>query len=233
MGLQILQYEFIGPVPLAEWGPPMGRLLYLVLLKDKDKFNILYAGDCEHTDDRAFFVRHPRFGCWVDRARSDTALYLAVFPMANSDVLQRQRALHRIISNYNPPCNLPSDLPRELPSYNVRRTHVDSDGDGNQKDGDAGKNDTVEAGVDAVRDDAVTADRNRSAIRQSGALPSSSSPTTSPPPPTQQQQQQQPPAKVEIACPCCGSDMTKERDIGKRSALYRCTGCGMSDTRTR
>ena len=34
-----------------------------------------------------------------------------------------------------------------------------------------------------------------------------------------------------ILCPCCGSGMDLEKRIGPNSALYRCTGCNMSETR--
>ena len=33
-----------------------------------------------------------------------------------------------------------------------------------------------------------------------------------------------------IICACCGSEMNLEKII-KKSNLYRCTGCGLSDTR--
>ena len=31
-------------------------------------------------------------------------------------------------------------------------------------------------------------------------------------------------------CPCCGSEMKSEKNLGK-STLYRCSGCGISDTK--
>jgi len=33
-----------------------------------------------------------------------------------------------------------------------------------------------------------------------------------------------------FSCPCCGSEMKSEKVLGK-STLYRCTGCGISDTK--
>ena len=114
----MLQYEVLGPVPLSEWGPPMERLLYLVLSRRDDRFDVLYAGDCERTDDRAFFVQHPRFKCWAREAGSEAALHLAVLPMFDSGAAGRARALSRIVSRYSPPCN-PRDPPRR-PPYGVR-----------------------------------------------------------------------------------------------------------------
>ena len=33
-----------------------------------------------------------------------------------------------------------------------------------------------------------------------------------------------------FSCPCCGSEMKPEK-ILEKSTLYRCTGCGISDTK--
>ena len=160
LGLQILQYEFLGPVPMSQWGPPMEKLLYLVLSRDKDRFNILYAGDCEKTNEKSFFVQHDRFKCWVQHAASKESLYLAVLPMFDSDRPHRLGVLGRIVSHYKPPCN--AGTAARSPGYEVRK-------DAAQK------------------------------------------PKGHP-------------------CPCCGSEMKPEKAL-RASTLYRCAGCGMSDTR--
>ena len=36
MSIQILQYEFLGPIKLSEWGPPMDRVVYIIFSKNKD-----------------------------------------------------------------------------------------------------------------------------------------------------------------------------------------------------
>ena len=63
MSIQILQYEFLGPIKLDEWGPPMEKVVYLIFSRKKDSFNIIYVGDCEKTDEKSFFVQHPLFKC--------------------------------------------------------------------------------------------------------------------------------------------------------------------------
>jgi len=42
MPIQILQYEFLGPIKLSEWGPPMEEVAYILFAKNKDVFNIIY-----------------------------------------------------------------------------------------------------------------------------------------------------------------------------------------------
>ena len=163
LSIQILQYEFLGPIPLDEWGPPMEKLVYLILARDKDKFNIVYVGDCEKTDDKSFFVQHPLFKCWVEQSRSDKSLYLAILPMFESDSVRRQIVLNKIITRYKPHCNS-VDIPESKPDYVVRKTEE---------------------------------------------------PNLEP---------------EKVSCLCCGSEMKPEQ-ILEKSTIFRCSGCGLSDTR--
>ena len=163
LSIQILQYEFLGPMPLDEWEPPMEKLVYLILSRDQDKFNIIYVGDCEQTDDKSFFVQHSDFKCWVQQSRSEKSLYLAIFPMFESSSDDRQNVFNKIMTHYKPPCNS-DDVPEVKPNYVVRKT----------------KEPSLE------------------------------------------------PKK--FSCPCCGSEMKSEK-ILEKSTLYRCTGCGISDTK--
>ena len=163
MSIQILQYEFLGPIPLNEWGPPMEKLVYLILSKDQDKFNILYIDDCEKTDDKSFFVQHPDFKCWVQKSGSEKSLYLAILPMFESSKVQRQNVYNKILSRYKPPCNS-GTTPKTEPEYTVRKSEEES--------------------LDPQK----------------------------------------------ISCLCCGSEMKAEQ-ILEKSTVYRCTSCGLSDTK--
>lgn len=105
MGIQILQYEFLGPISISEWGPPMEKVVYLILGREKDSFQILYAGDCQKTDQKAFFVDHDSFKCWVHHAGSEKSLYLAILPLFEDADIQRTQILNKVISHYKPACN--------------------------------------------------------------------------------------------------------------------------------
>ena len=163
LSIQILQYEFLGPIPLDEWGPPMEKLVYLILSKDQDKFNILYIGDCEKTDEKSFFVQHPNFKCWVQKSGSEKSLYLAILPLFESSLDYRQSICNKILSRYKPPCNTEDSIKVE-PAYTVRKS----------KD--------------------------------------------------------KPSESDKITCLCCGAEMKPEKTLEK-STLYRCTSCGLSDTK--
>ena len=156
MSIQILQYEFLGPIPLDEWGPPMEKLVYLIMSRDKDQFNIIYVGDCEKTDDESFFTQNPNFKCWMQH--SEKTLHLAILPLFDSSPESRQNLLNKIIYRYKPVCNS-NDVVSSKPDYVVRTT-----------------------------------------------------------------------APEKFTCPCCGAEMKSEK-ILEKSTLYRCTGCGISDTK--
>lgn len=105
LAIQIMHYEFLGPVPMSEWGPPMEKVVYVVLARDGDRFHMVYADVCESTDDKSFFVSNDSFKCWMKRAGSERYLYLAILPMFESDPQGRRFVLDRILQSAKPPCN--------------------------------------------------------------------------------------------------------------------------------
>ena len=127
--------------------------------RDKDRFNIVYAGDCEKTDDKSFFVQHSSFKCWVEKSGSEKSLYLAILPLFDASKEHRESILGKIKMRYNPTCNA-GEIVEPQPDYVVRKSH-DSE---------------------------------------------------------------------KFSCPCCGSEMKSEQFLEK-STFYRCTSCGISDTK--
>ncbi len=162
LSIQILQYEFLGPIPLDEWGPPMEKLVYLILSRDKDKFNIVYVGDCEKTDDHSYFTNHSQYGCWMKQAVSEKSLHLAILPLFDHSPEHRKNVIGKIITQYKPLCNS-SDIPEKKPDYAVRKS-------------------------------------------------------------------EDPSPSEKISCLCCGAEMKPEKVLEK-STLFRCTECGLSDTK--
>ena len=101
-----MHYEFLGPIEISEWGPPMGQLVYLLFSKTKNGFNMLYASQVEKTDKQDFFVQNEKFKCWIQHAGSEAMLYLAIYPVPDSQESERERIVQQIISKYHPPCNI-------------------------------------------------------------------------------------------------------------------------------
>ena len=141
----------------------MEKLVYLVLSFDKDKFNILYVGKCEKTNDESFFTRHPSHSCWTQNMGYEKSLFLAILPLFESSDDERQNVVNKIMALYKPVCNS-ADVAEAKPDYVVRKSEK----------------------------------------------------TNSRP--------------EKISCLCCGSEMIPEKVLEK-STLFRCTGCGLSDTK--
>ena len=254
VSIQILQYEFLGPIPLSEWGPPMGDLVYLVMSKNKDRFNILYVGDCSYTDDKAFFIQHKQFKCWVEKAGTDSALHLAVLPLKDN-AKQRQLVQRRILSTYRPLCNPALDALEKKPSYRVRKmTDPDEKRDNSSSDVNSSysTDDSSSSTVDSIDDTFVSGNDNSSSnsdhnnhnddkrddsnsdhennihnnTNNNNQTTSSTIPNT-----TSNDDLASSTMPNTIACPCCGSDMNLENKVGENSVLYRCADCSMSETR--
>ena len=84
----------------------MNQLIYLLFSKTKNGFNILYASQVEKTEKTDFFTQDEKFKCWLQHAGSEELLYLAIYPMPDSEESERERVVQKIISKYRPPCNI-------------------------------------------------------------------------------------------------------------------------------
>ncbi len=105
MTIQILQYEFLGPIKLSEWGPPMDEVVYIIMGRFKDTFKILYVEQSEKTKETDFFTKNDKFKCWIRHAGSEDNLYLCIYPMSDSDKNSRKKIVDKTIGKYKPICN--------------------------------------------------------------------------------------------------------------------------------
>jgi hypothetical protein len=119
MSIQILQYEFLGPIKLDDWGPPMEKVVYLIFSRKQDSFHIIYVGDCEKTEEINFFKNNSNFECWNQKAGSENSLYLAILPMFESNQSVRKSIVNKILQRYHPSCNA-DDVVKKAPDYVVR-----------------------------------------------------------------------------------------------------------------
>jgi hypothetical protein len=106
MTIQILHYEFLGPIKLDEWGPPMGKVVFIILSRNKDLFNIIYIDQSEKTNENDFFTKHKKFKCWINHSGTEKNLYLSIYPMSDSDEKERQKLVNQALERYKPVCNM-------------------------------------------------------------------------------------------------------------------------------
>jgi len=105
LSIQILQYEFLGPIKLSEWGPPMDRVVYIIFSKNKDVFNIIYVAESEKTESKDFFTKNDQFKCWLSYTGKEENLYLSIYPMWESSQSARKQLVRKIADKYKPICN--------------------------------------------------------------------------------------------------------------------------------
>ena len=104
--IQILHYEFLGPIKLSEWGPPMEEIVYVLFSRIKDAFNILYVSESDKTNEADFFTKNEKFKCWVSHGGSYENLYLAIYPMWDSQKEEREQIVKKTVTRYKPICNM-------------------------------------------------------------------------------------------------------------------------------
>ncbi len=106
MTIQILHYEFLGPIKLVEWGPPMEKVVFVILVRNKDTFNIIYIDQLEKTNENDFFTKNKKFKCWLEHTGTGDNLYLSIYPMIGSEEKDRIRVVNKALERYKPICNV-------------------------------------------------------------------------------------------------------------------------------
>ena len=96
MTIQILHYEFLGPIKISEWGPPMDKVVYIIFKQDKSGFVPLYAGESDKTEQNDFFTQNDDFKCWIQHAGNEDFLYLSILPLLESDEPERKLIVEKI-----------------------------------------------------------------------------------------------------------------------------------------
>lgn len=82
----------------------MSEVVYLMLGRDGDRFNILYVDSTDGTQEADFFTKNARFKCWHQHAGYERNLYLAILPISDPNQ-NRNRIVSQIASKYDPVCN--------------------------------------------------------------------------------------------------------------------------------
>ena len=106
MTIQILYYEFLGPVKLSEWGPPMDEVVYTIMTRENDTFKIIYIDQSEKTNELDYFTKNEKFKCWLSNAGSENNLYLSIYPMSDSKEKDRKKIVNKAKEKYKPICNI-------------------------------------------------------------------------------------------------------------------------------
>ena len=86
----------------------MEEVVYALLSRTKDTFNIIYVSESDKTNETDFFTQNKKFKCWLSHAGNENDLYLSIYPMWNTSKEERIRIVEKAIAKYSPVCNLES-----------------------------------------------------------------------------------------------------------------------------
>lgn len=103
-------YSFEGPWRLGGWTPPARSGIYAILYRaDPDKspnrYSVIFVGQAENLAEEGLPWKHPRSGCWLQRAGGKWGLYLAIFYPPGGTLNIRLGIERELIGIYNPYCN--------------------------------------------------------------------------------------------------------------------------------
>lgn len=104
MGITISGTVFDGPYPLSGWDAPGEPAVYCVLYKQAASWHLVYVGESDNLDAKSI-SSHPKRGCWIDKAGSESDLYIAIYPVPDSTQRQRRGMETMIKIENEPPCN--------------------------------------------------------------------------------------------------------------------------------
>jgi len=104
MGIAISGILFDGPYPLTDWGGPEEAAVYSILYKQANNWNVVYVGETSNLDQKSI-SSHPKRECWINRAGSESNLFIAIYLMPDSTQRERLVVAGKIKFENEPPCN--------------------------------------------------------------------------------------------------------------------------------
>lgn len=101
---------FNGPYPITNWDAPDRAGVYAVMIRldppnEPDTYRIIYFGESGDLSERGFCKSHHKYHCWIDKAGSESNLYIGIHLMPNSTVEDRKKTESGLVNKYNPICN--------------------------------------------------------------------------------------------------------------------------------
>lgn len=106
MAIEWSGVEFSGPVQIADWEPPQGAGVYVIMMPGSQEgyYKLIYVGESENLADRGFYRSHHNFRCWMDQAGSLDRIFIGLYLMPNSTPEQRREIESRVIGTSQLPC---------------------------------------------------------------------------------------------------------------------------------
>lgn len=102
--------KFDGPYLITEWDPPYRAAMYAIMMRPDpinkpDTYHILYFGESSNLSERGFYRSHHKYQCWLEKAGSESNIYIGIYAMPSSTQEQRTEVEQRLVAQYKPACN--------------------------------------------------------------------------------------------------------------------------------
>lgn len=103
-------YSFEGPRLLGGWTPPERPAVFVIMYKPDpdtkpDRYAVIYVGHEDNLAEAGFPFKHPRAGCWIERAGSKWKLHIATYEVVGWARSHREMIANELAAVYDPHCN--------------------------------------------------------------------------------------------------------------------------------
>jgi len=99
----------MGPFPVREWTPPAKSAIFMIMTMPDQKnkphmYQCLYFGESENLKEKEFWKHHNKYGCFIEKAKSESNLYIGFHNVSESTENRKQLVL-KLINKISPICN--------------------------------------------------------------------------------------------------------------------------------
>jgi hypothetical protein len=105
-------YAFEGPRVLGGWTPPPRPAVYAILYKPdpdvhakSEQYAVIFVGHSDDLSQEGFPFKHPRAGCWIQRAGSKWKIHIATLELQGGYRPHREQIVSELSALYDPHCN--------------------------------------------------------------------------------------------------------------------------------
>jgi len=104
-------YSFEGPRILGGWTPPSRAAVFAILYKPDpetkpDRYAVIYVGHSDNLAEEGLPFKHPRAGCWIERASSKWKLHICTYEVVGWARPHREMIANELTAIYEPYCNV-------------------------------------------------------------------------------------------------------------------------------
>jgi len=100
---------FDDPTKATDWDSPKKAAVYAIMRKPDEEnkpttYRIMYFGESGNLEERGFWKSHHKYECFIEKAGSESNIYVGIHVMPNSTEEKRKAVESKLLEKYNPDC---------------------------------------------------------------------------------------------------------------------------------